>query len=191
VVSTTIISRRRNVIRTNSKGDFVRLSSKIVSILFFATVVKAPEGVAAQSTEAIIVPQEAPLSIASYTAEFQRGSQYRTEGIRHDLEYRNNTDREIVASQIGLVSFSVFNEFLDRTNGVDLSDIRPGDSEKGSWVARAYSDFTFLTGVAYVSKVRFADGEIWEADLGAVEEALRQIEEDFDMAKLDEEDEDS
>ena len=49
--------------------------------------------------------------------------------------------------------------------------------------SRAYA-VSFLTGVAYVSKVRFADGTIWAADLDAVAEELRKIEKDFDVMKL-------
>ena len=144
-----------------------------------------------QEPVAIAVEQpNAPLKITSYSAAYQKGSRYATEGIRHEAEYQNVTDREIVACQIGLVAFSIFNEFLDRTGGIDMDDIAPNKSKKGAWVARAYSDFSFHTGVAYVSKVRFADGEIWEADLDEVTSALREIESDFDVTRLSKEGDD-
>ena len=54
------------------------------------------------------------------------------------------------------------------------------------WVARAYADFSFLTGIAYINKVRFDNGEIWSADLDAVADEMRKIEEDFDVERLEE-----
>ena len=125
-----------------------------------------------------------PLNITSYAAVYQEGGRYSTEGIRHTVEYKNNSGKTIVAVQIGLVSFDVWNEFLDRTGGVSLENLDPGESRKGTWVARAYADFSFLTGVAYVSKIRFIDGTIMEADLDAIAQELRKIEEDFDILKL-------
>ena len=46
--------------------------------------------------------------------------------------------------------------------------------------------FSFLTGVAYVSKVRFDNGEIWSTDLESIAEELRKIEAEFDVSKLKE-----
>ena len=135
--------------------------------------------------EAKIIPQtNAPLTVTSYSAEYQEGGRYTTEGIRHSVGYTNTSGKPVVAVQIGLVSFDVWNEFLDRTGGVSIEDIAPGGSKTGTWVARAYADFSFLTGVAYVSKVRFADGTIWAADLEAVADELRKIQKDFDVTKL-------
>lgn len=133
----------------------------------------------------IVIDQpEAPLRILSYNAEYQERGNYSREGIKHSVEYENTTERQVFALQIGLVSFSVFNEFLDRTGGVSMSKLAPGKRAKGAWVASALSDFTFHTGVAYVSKVRFVNGEIWTADLEVILEELRKIEADFDEARL-------
>ncbi len=132
----------------------------------------------------IIAQPTSPLTVMSYTAKYQEGGRYTTEGIRHNVQYENTSDSQIVASQIGLLSFDVWNEFLDRTGGVSIKDIGPGGMESGAWVARAYADFTFLTGFAYVGKVRYADGRIWEADLDAIANEVRKIEQGFDVEKL-------
>jgi hypothetical protein len=65
-----------------------------------------------------------------------------------------------------------------------METIAPGSKEKGKWVATSYADFSFHTGVAYVSKVRFDDEEIWSADLNSVVLELRKIEKDFDASRL-------
>ena len=74
---------------------------------------------------------------------------------------------------------------MDRTGGISIEVILPGASDKGTWVARAYADFSFLTGFTYVSKVRFSDGTIWSADLDVIAEEMRKIERDFDVQKLE------
>lgn len=154
-----------------------------VKVLALAAVVFCPVSVFAQ--EAIIVTQpNAPLLITSYEAAFQRRTRNRTEGIRHAVKYRSNSSQTIMASEIGLVSFSIFNEFLDRTGGISMDQIEPGGDDSGTWIATAYADFSFHTGVAYVNRVRFVDGTIWEADVDEVMAALREIEEDFDAARL-------
>jgi hypothetical protein len=60
----------------------------------------------------------------------------------------------------------------------------PVPKKREKWVATSYADFSFHTGVAYVSKVRFDDGEIWSADLTSVVLELRKIEKDFDASRL-------
>jgi hypothetical protein len=133
----------------------------------------------------IISQPTAPVKIVSYNAFYiDSSSTYVSRGIHHNLEYENASARTVVAVQFGLVSFDIWNEFLDRTGGVTMEDIAPGSKEKGKWVATSYADFSFHTGVAYVSKVRFEDGEIWSADLNSVLLDLRKIEKDFDAARL-------
>jgi len=153
--------------------------------VMFIFLMLATQAWAVEPVAKIIAQKAAPLIITSYSAVYLEGGRYNaSEGIRHAVEYKNTTDRTIIAVQIGLVSFDVWNEFINRTNGVSIKDILPGASEKGIWVARAYADFSFLTGFAYVSKVRFSDGTIWSADLDAIAEEMRKIERDFDIQKL-------
>src|SRR5688572_9736431 len=109
---------------------------------------------AAPRPRTIVVSQpNAPIEITKYDAKFQRRGTYTTEGISHSLEYRNRGAQKVQAIRFGLVAFDVFNDFLDRTGGVAMDDVDPGRVNQGSWVATAYADFAFLTGVAYVSHV--------------------------------------
>jgi hypothetical protein len=159
--------------------------------LFSATVV-ATLVVAASVLQAAIKPVTkivaqpgAPVEISAYTANYEpRSSQYVTRGIHHDLKYTNKSTKEIAAIQVGLVSFDVWNEYLTRTNGLDSDTLPPGKSSGGSWVASTYADFSFLTGVAYVNRVRFVDGEIWTADQRQILDELKKIQQDFDATNL-------
>ena len=65
-----------------------------------------------------------------------------------------------------------------------MSSLAPGAKDKGEWVASRYAGFSFHTGVAYVSKVRFDDDEIWVADLTDVLAEMKKIEKDFDASRL-------
>lgn len=140
----------------------------------------------AQNTPNKIVTQaDAPVRILKYDARYQESSgTFSVRGINHAAEYENTTTRKIVAVQLGLVSFDVWNKFLDQTMGIDMSGLQPGKKKVGAWAATAYGDFSFWSGFVYVSKVRFDDGEIWAADLGTIVQELRQLEDDFDINRL-------
>ena len=137
-------------------------------------------------TVKIITQESSPIIISSYSAEYKQGSRYVTEGIHHSVEYINTSKERIVAVQIGLVSFDVWDEFLHRMNGLSIDDLPPGSAKKATWIDHTYGDFSFLTGVAYVSKVRFDNGTIWSADLNAIAEEIGEIEKNFSVEKLKE-----
>lgn len=132
----------------------------------------------------VVVQEDAPVTITSYSAAYRERSQYTTEGIHHSVKYQNKSGKTAVAVQIGLVSFDIWNEFLDRTNGLSTDVIQPSKDDAGTWVGSAYRGFSFLTGVAFVNRVRFADGSIWMANQEAILEELRKIEKDFDASRL-------
>ncbi|MCD6119381.1 hypothetical protein J7K50_06030 [bacterium] len=151
-----------------------------IKVLIIAAVLFVEMQIAAFAIEPvnIIVDQpNAPLRITAYDASFKESSRYEREGIHHTVKLVNDSERTIVAVEIGLVSFSIWNEFIDRCFGISLDQIEPEGVDKGTWVATALSDFTFLTGVAYVNRVRFENGEIWEADIKNVLSVLTAIQE--------------
>ena len=132
----------------------------------------------------VILQADAPVKILTYQAAYQPGGNYSREGIVHNVEYQNISDKPIVAVEFGLVAFDVWNEFLDHTGGVTIETVAPQATQKGTWVASRYADFSFHTGVAYVSKVRFDTGDVWKADLNVIVAELKKIQADFDAANL-------
>ena len=46
------------------------------------------------------------------------------EGIAHVVEYRNITERKIVAVVFGLLAFNIFDEFQDTVHGWSLDDLK-------------------------------------------------------------------
>ena len=134
----------------------------------------------------VLEQDDSPVEIVEYKANYQRGSssRYSREGIRHRVTYRNVGDRKIVALQFGLLSFNIFNEFQDRLGGYTIEDVAPGESLTGEWLASALAESAFYTGVAYVAKVRFEDGEVWSADLDKVAKQVQEVEEEFSVESL-------
>jgi hypothetical protein len=135
------------------------------------------------STRMVAQP-DAPVAITSYNAAYRERSQYSTEGIHHSVKFQNKGTKTVVAVSIGLVSFDVWNEYMERTNGLSTDTIQAGKEDSGTWVAAPYRGFSFLTGVAFVHRVRFDDGSIWVANNETVLEELRKIEKDFDESRL-------
>lgn len=157
----------------------------------FATVLAvyltSSTGIAGPKPSTRIVQQaDTPVKIVTYSAAYMERSTYIEEGIHHRFEFQNTSQRPIAAVRFGVVSFDAFNEFIGRTAGIYLDPLPPGGSKnaKGTWITRAYGDFAFLTGVAYVQRVRFEDGEIWTADEAAIVTELKKIQADFDPTKL-------
>ena len=153
------------------------------SLLFFLASLSF--STQAQDTRKIVVEQpNSPISLSEYSAEYQERDSYQSEGVRNEVTYRNTSNRDIVAFELGFVIFSVFNEFLDNSSGVSMDDLEAGDSDDGGWVFNSLNAFTFHTGVAFVRHLRYENGEIWEADMSVVEDRIQKIQSEFDASQL-------
>jgi hypothetical protein len=127
---------------------------------------------------------ESPVVVTQYRATYQKGSDKAPSGVRHDVEFRNRSEFRIVAVQLGLVSFDVWNEFLNRTVALVTEPVAVRARERTTWFAPLDAAFTLQTGVAYVDRVRFDNGQIWIADPEAVVTVMRGIQKDFDPLHL-------
>ena len=87
------------------------------------------------------------------------------EGIKHELYYRNTSQKNIVAIQFGFVSFDVWNEFLNKGAGLTIENLNSNEKDDDSWITNPYGSNTFFTGVTYTAKVRFDDGQFWNSNL--------------------------
>ena len=158
---------------------------RVILALFVACYVQIS---VAQSTEEpsrfiIIDVGEILVQIEKYTAKYQAGPT--DEGILHTVYYQNISERTLVAVEMGFVSYSVFNELINISKGVDMAPPHPGKYKQMNQLVRFEpSDFAFYTGVVYVSRVRFASGEIWEADTAVVVDALLEIDATFDASRI-------
>ena len=157
-----------------------RLSLPILAAALFLLAVPA----GAQAPRALIIDQpDAPVVITKYTAR-QLGTGKVESGINHRLEYRNQTERRVEAIEVGIVAFDIWNEYLDKLMATDLDSLGSGKSGDGSWIHDPAAAFLFHTGVVYVSRVRFENGDIWTADLDAVAENIRSVQSGFSAEML-------
>jgi len=144
----------------------------------------APPARALEPLTRVVAQPGSPIRITAYGAAYQEGASSSPEGIRHTVAYENSSDRAIAAVEVALVSFDLWDQFLDRTAGVAIRDLIPGAADKRTWVADTAADFSFQTGVAYVSRIRYADGTFWTADLKTVTAELKKIQTDLDPTLL-------
>ena len=132
----------------------------------------------------IVEQADAPILVTAYRTEFLKRTNEASEGLRHDIDYRSRAGQRIVAVQFGLVSFDVWNEFLERHAALASEAIDANGREKSSWFTPTSAGGAFYTGVVYVERVRFANGEIWTADLPAVATVMQAIQKDFTTEQL-------
>jgi len=65
--------------------------------------------------------------------------------------------------KITIIYFDAFNERLAGANGVSTDRMAAGSEDTGAWSKYGTPGF-MKTGMAFVSAVRFLDGEVWLAD---------------------------
>ena len=133
-----------------------------IAVLLIA-IMTASYARAIEPVTKIIEQSRAPLKITSYTAAYQEG-----EGIRHYAEYKNTSEKNIVALAIGFVSYDIWNEHINGINGYSIEDIPPDGNGYEVWLDPADGGLKFATGIACISKVRFSDGTVWEVDIYAL-----------------------
>jgi hypothetical protein len=108
------------------------------------------------------------------------------DGINHKVNLKNTSGKVVVAYEIGLVSFDIFNEHMGTLEGWSKNGIKPGKDQKNVWLTNFYNNDFFLTGYAFVSKVRFSDGMIVECDpVEVIHNIMKSIPVNIDVKDLD------
>ncbi len=80
------------------------------------------------------------------------------------VRYKNRTDKNIEAHAITMIYYDAFNEKEDGRRGISTTLLRARQQISSEWFAfRGIS--LVKTAIAYVSAVRFIDGEVWKADI--------------------------
>jgi hypothetical protein len=136
----------------------------------------------------IIQPEEPPIKIDKYEAEYKSGKGVGEEGIHHELNYQNMTSRKVVAVEFKFVSYSIWDEYLDTLSGLRIKDIWPYTTgqipDDAHWIQKCVRDFSFHTGFVFLSRVRFENGDIWTADRDMVLSKIRDFDITFDASEL-------
>ena len=134
---------------------------------------------------AVILEQpDAPLQIKEYACYYD--DEGYSKRIGHRPEYRNTTERIIVAIGMGFVMFDVWDDHMRSSIGVLIEDLHPGQEENETWLSRPYGASSFHTGVTFVSRVRFENGDVWKADEDDIAEQIRVLFKSFKPEQLKE-----
>jgi len=156
-----------------------------ITVLLIAALAVAVQPLRAAEPKAMVLTQaEAPVLITKYETRYKRSDKPDENGVSHKVEYKNRMDRRIVAIEFGFVEFTVWNEHIETLIANDMDAVGGGKSGEGVWLHDPMTGFIFHTGVAYVSRVRFEDGEIWTANADEVAEHMRSVEPSFSADML-------
>ncbi len=145
-----------------------------IAVLLIA-IMTASYAWAIEPVTKIIEQSRAPLKITSYTAAYQEGDLFIKEGIIHYAEYKNTSEKTIVALAIGFVSYDIWNEHINGINGFSIEDIPPDGNGYEVWLDTADGGLKFATGIAGIVKARFSDGTVWEVDWDALRTKRERI----------------
>jgi len=136
---------------------------KILSILFILFCFSSVSLADLTRIYIIVNMDNAPIEIL----EFGKYVREDEDHISSVVEYKNTTDRDIEALIISMIYFDAFNEKEDGVRGMSTRLLKAHQEESGGW--STYGEPSFVkTAMAYVSAVRFLDGEVWKADRSEV-----------------------
>jgi len=140
-----------------------KLTILIIVIILIAVCFCSPVLARLNRIYVIVNMDNAPIEISEF-------GKYRAEDEDHIssvVKYNNKTGRDIEALAITMIYFDAFNEKEDGVKGISTDRLNAHKEDSGGW--STYGEPGFVkTAMAYVSAVRFLDGEIWKADTDEV-----------------------
>jgi len=107
----------------------------------------------------IVNMDNAPIQILEFGRYYKEDEDH----ISSVVKYWNKTDRDIEASVITMIYYDAFNEKEDGVKGISTDFLKAQGQDSGGWSTYGKPYFV-KTAIAFVSAVRFIDGEVWRAD---------------------------
>jgi hypothetical protein len=124
--------------------------------------------------------KDAPIFIESSSFNVKSKS-----GLGITTVYKSKSKKKITALSMGFLFFGPFNNFLSAKSGLDLRDGRtpdgnqdnldPDESVISNWDFEFLSDFSTISMITFVDKVRFDDGSIWQANAKELDTELKKL----------------
>lgn len=153
--------------------------TSLIKSAFIALLLTAASTAHAEKSVIVSEPSS-PVTIAHYLPRF--GSNNIGLMIKHDVEVTASGSQPVDAYSIRVILFDAFNDYVGNWNIYVPETLQVGGSKKSAYfiqqnVSAAFERFG--TGAAYVSKVRYRDGTIWEADKDYVLSELQKISPDM------------
>jgi hypothetical protein len=147
-----------------------------IYLLGFLPILVFSSGAGSQEVHRVLAQPDAPVSVRRYEPEPMSFGPEIGDQVHHEVRVRNDSDRVVVAVKIGVLTYDVFNEFMESAEDIFVVDLLPG-MRKSHYMRTYHEDSShFLTGLTYIVKVRFQDGEIWEASEAGLDAGIQAFE---------------
>ncbi|MBN2135115.1 MAG: hypothetical protein JW737_05250 [Acidobacteria bacterium] len=165
--------------------NFVRKISLVFLILLVIPAFLSAGLLRTEIQSEVITLPDTPILITS--SEFFNLHVVEGASERIIMEYKNQSDKDIIGFAITYLYFDYFNDFLGRSTfvegnpsegGVELK-VGEADDYNNNWAC--YDINLSYKIYVYVSKVRFADGTIWKADPKLIEAEVKKEMTGFDI----------
>jgi len=154
----------------SKRNDMRNLLLSLLPVLVFSS------GAGSQEVHKVLEQPDAPVSVRRYEPEQMSFGPEIGDQVHHEVRVRNDSDRVVVAVKIGVLTYDIFNEFMESAEGIFVVDLHPG-KRKTHYMRTYHEDSShFLTGLTYIAKVRFQDGEIWEANGAGLDAGIQAFE---------------
>ncbi|MCS4054104.1 hypothetical protein [Salinibacter ruber] len=127
-------------------------------------------------TEGYVISQDAPVLLHEYNTEITTENQGKV--VEHRVSYVHQADTAVLGVEFGFIEYNLFRDLLDYSLVIETETTKNGKHE-ATFVNSPRGAFSFHEGVAYVSRVRLANGEVWEAD---TDDVLRQTRDSIGIA---------
>jgi hypothetical protein len=118
-------------------------------------------------------------SFANEDRDRGRGLSSDTRFMAH-YSWKSTSQQPIVAIEIVMLKYDAFDERLigsrfivQGTNSVNWSPLPPGQSSSDGSIG--FRDEDVFTGIAYVRRVRLADGTVWRVDENKLLQELKKV----------------
>ena len=111
----------------------------------------------------IVNMDNAPIQILEFGRYYKEDEDH----ISSVVKYWNKTDRDIEASAITMIYYDAFNEKEDGVKGISTDFLKALGQHTGGWSTYGKPYFVKIA-IAFVSAVRFIDGEVRRADIKEV-----------------------
>lgn len=144
--------------------------------LFFTTMVNGAQNYPDRKAYVINICPHVEITNFSFgNQDRDRRTQFVT-----NYSWRSTAQQPIVAFEIVMLKYDAFDERLIGTrfavqgrNSVDWSPLAPGESSSDGGIG--FRDEDVFTGIAYVRKVRLADGTVWRVDESKLLADLKKV----------------
>lgn len=177
----------------------MKFTKTVIAITFFAVLASSPT---AASDYEVTVIDDGPFSFEIRGIKLNQGStlskqgfllnaedcpvsisdtktsiNYVDRGFRFQATTSVIVDRPVVAMRIRTVLFNAFGQHMMNLRNTVIEDFGEGATtlDTATWRASETDVSEHLSSVTFVSRVRFADGTQWAYDEDDIEEALRSL----------------